>query len=344
MYDITSFYDNPQNNVYNSQKYICCYRDPNDLERNVGRPFPATPYVIDVYEEYMRAPAISDAEKLEKLKNPKTGARPQPVTAFSSNHYAEHLKEIGTAMRLFKNQKILVYDLGMDQKQRDYIQNNSTFEYRMLNFNRYPPHVKRLTTYAWKTLIWREVLIEFGALTWFDTSMSFSVNGDSYDMIVKDYIINRRSSVLMYNHETGHSNAWATNAGMWSYFPSNMTKHHVNHVMSQANGMILFNTKEFKMNIMRWALLCVLTEDCIAPMMVTGRQSNKYCPKEKDTQDFGYICHRFDQSLFSLLVHNYYYYDKTIYQIQEKRHKFLGSTARDKLKEKKYDERGIAIN
>ena len=149
----------------------------------------------------------------------------------------------------------------------------------------------------------------------------------------------------MYVHETGHTTAWATHATMWSYFPSNMTKFgpQEENVMSQANGVILYNTEDLKLNIMRWALLCVLTEDCIAPYRVNGKQTNKWCPKEQDTQDQAYICHRFDQSLFSLLTHNYYFYDKSIYQIQGQ-NKFLGCPSRDKLKQKKFDSRGVAIN
>ena len=337
MKDLTSF---DLTNEYSTMQYVCCYRNPNNLENHVGRPFPYTKYVKDVWEEYMKTPGISHEDK-KKIEVP------QPATAFSSNHFEEHKKEIGTALRLFKNMKILVYDLGMSAEQIKYVDEHPNLEYRRLKFSRYPPHVKKLTTYAWKTLIWVEVLQEFDAITWFDTSMSFSVGQETFIRTVKDYIINKKSSVLMYVHETGHSTAWATHADMWSYFPSNMTKfgpkEDPSSLMSQANGVILYNTIDFKENIMKWALLCVLTEDCIAPYRIDGKQSTKWCPKAIDTQKQPYICHRFDQSLFSLLAHNYYFYDKSIYQIQGSS-KFLGCPSRDKMKVKKYDDRGIAIN
>lgn len=119
MYDLSSF---DENNKYSTRQYICCYRDPNHFEDHVGRPFPVTDYIIDVYEQYMAAKALTHDDK-------KDIAMPQPVTAFSSNHYKEHLKEIGTAMRLFKGMQIVVYDLGMSAEQKTYIQNNSTFIY-----------------------------------------------------------------------------------------------------------------------------------------------------------------------------------------------------------------------
>lgn len=197
------------------------------------------------------------------------------------------------------------------------------------------------------------MLQEYQAITWFDTSMSFSAASETFKRVVREFIINRASSVLMYVHETGHTTAWATHATMWGYFPSNMAKFGpaVKNLMSQANGVILYNTEDFKKNVLRWALLCVLTEDCIAPMQVNGIRSNKYCPKEVDTQKLGYICHRFDQSLFSLLIHNYYFYDKSKYQIivtENGYHswiRYLGCPARDKLKDKvKFDAWGTRLN
>ena len=92
----------------------------------------------------------------------------------------------------------------MSSSQADYVKANSSFEYRQLDFTRFPDHVSILTTYAWKTLIWMEMLMEYNAITWFDTSK-------------RKYAMNKRSSMLYYVHTAGHSTSWATHANMFSY-------------------------------------------------------------------------------------------------------------------------------
>ena len=308
-FDISDFETHPPEDDF---KYICCYRDPNHPNDNIGRPFKVHKSMAKYVDNYVNAPGIEHREKHDYV----IAQKPQPVTAFSENHYSEHMEYIGSALRVFKNQKIVIYDLGMSEDQIAYVQRNDSFIYRQLDFAKFPAHVSKLTTYAWKTLIWAEMLKEYQAITWFDTSMVW-FEEKKFQTAVQKYIVNKKSSILFYGHDAGHSNAWATNARMWSYFPSNMTEHgsKTQNTMKQANGVILVNTEDFKQNVMKWAVLCVLVEDCIAPMMVNGKQVNKWCPKGKETQDQGYICHRFDQSLFSLLSHNYYYYDPSIYSL-----------------------------
>ena len=209
-----------------TENYICCYRDPNHRENNVGRPFYVDHNSIEAYHGYMRTSGITHEEKLDH-------PLPQPVTAFSSNHYKEHAKQIGTAMRVFGDIPIVVYDLGMSDEQINYVKNNKSLIYKQLDFSKYPEHVLTLTTYAWKTLIWAEMLQEYHAITWFDTSVQWSSSTDTFKKVVSNYIVNKKSSILFFVHETGHSTAWATNARMWSYFPSNMTE------MSTATGTVL---------------------------------------------------------------------------------------------------------
>ena len=70
---------------------------------------------------------------------------------------------------------------------------------------------------------------------------------------------------------------------------------------------------------MKWGLLCALTKDCMAPPSVWLKpdKTNKYCPKGKETKMNNHICHRYDQSLFSILLKNHYGYDTSIYQVQD---------------------------
>ena len=156
---------------------------------------------------------------------------PQPVTAFSSNHYSEHLKQIETALKVFGENKakdwpaipIIVYDLGMDNYQISYVKDHKMLEYRKIDYEKYPDFVQLLTTYSWKTIIWAEMLQDFPAILWFDTSMNFIVKDRVHmSKIVKKYVIGRQSSFLYFQHPAGHSISWATAADMFGYLPSDL--------------------------------------------------------------------------------------------------------------------------
>ena len=313
----------------NTVKYACCYRDVNNPVEGIGRPFPLTPKVANVLDAYMSSKTITHHEKKDHLL-------PQPVTAFSNNHYSEHMKQIESAYKIFganpsKNftaKPIIVYDLGMDPYQIEYVKNNKMLIYRTLDFSKYPEHVELLTTYSWKTIIWAEMLKEFPAIVWFDTSIHFTARDRiTVRKMIQKYVINRKTSFLYYVHPAGHSISWATNSDMFGYIPAvirNMNEAS-NVTMPQANGVMMWNTQEFKHGVMKWGLLCALTKHCIAPpgAWLAPAKLNKFCPKGRETKKQNHVCHRYDQSLFSILLRNHYQYNDLGYQIQNEE-EFLG--------------------
>lgn len=114
---------------------------------------------------------------------------------------------------------------------------------------------------------------------------------------------------------------------MFGYIPAVMNRMSAaaNASMSQANGVMMWNTIEFKNDIMKWGLLCALTKGCMAPPSVWLKPDkvNKWCPKGGETKFQHHICHRYDQSLFAVLLRNHYEYDASIYQMQEDEDDFL---------------------
>uniref|UniRef100_A0AC35G2F0 Uncharacterized protein n=1 Tax=Panagrolaimus sp. PS1159 TaxID=55785 RepID=A0AC35G2F0_9BILA len=69
------------------------------------------------------------------------------------------------------------------------------------------------------------------------------------------------------------------------------------HDMLEAN-MILIHRSETTRKIIKWAVLCAITRDCIEPP-----GSTLGCPHEDGTMPEG-ICHRQDQSLYNILLAN----------------------------------------
>ena len=195
----------------------------------------------------------------------------------------------------------MFYDLGLKTSEATEISKESRIEYRKFDFSRYPAHVKNLHNYAWKPLIIQQLLAEFDGVLWFDSSIRFKRNMTH----LKERMVRYNSGFQYYVGATGHSIVSATHPRMMKYFP--MERSGAVADMPEANSVIVLNTAEVQNNIMKWMCVCVLNEDCISP---PGSKlfCNFYFPRET----FG-GCHRYDQSLFSILVSNTYDYESVRY-------------------------------
>ena len=84
---------------------------------------------------------------------------------------------------------------------------------------------------------------------------------------------------------------------MYDYIPLDTTIERYYNMM-EAN-MMIFHKDESTREIIKWALLCGVTRDCIEPAgAVLG------CSREKENSPEG-MCHRQDQSVFNILLANY---------------------------------------
>ena len=149
----------------------------------------------------------------------------------------------------------------------------------------------------------------------------------------------RSRTTLYYIKPAGHNTAWATHPNMFSYLPSNISHFNLNKTqaeqlnppqdwaMSQSGAIIAINSFEFKHKIMKYAISCALTQDCIAPNYEMtdkrirfgsrynpyGNFDNRYCDNKYD-RVHPFVCHRFDQSLWMILVANCYNFNVSKYR------------------------------
>lgn len=243
----------------------------------------------DLVQEYNRRPVeMESVYLLSKL---------MPVTAVSSNHFNELMAHIAPAEKILPHRKIVVYDLGLNQQQINQLSSSQYIDYRKFNFSLFPEYVKNLRTYAFKPLIIAETLAEFGGVMWMDASIVL-VKKYAYDVLLKRMIM-QQSGFLFYVTPSRHSIVFATHKHMFDYLPMRGAKE-MKANMAAATGMILFNTKYVIKHVMKWVILCTLLEDCIAP-----KETQLTCNFSLPDDVFG-GCHRYDQSLFAIVVSNAY--------------------------------------
>uniref|UniRef100_A0A914DQF0 Uncharacterized protein n=1 Tax=Acrobeloides nanus TaxID=290746 RepID=A0A914DQF0_9BILA len=62
-------------------------------------------------------------------------------------------------------------------------------------------------------------------------------------------------------------------------------------------GPLLFHKTEETRQLIKWAILCASTKNCIEP-----QGANIYCPNDRETEGH---CHRQDQSVNNILLANF---------------------------------------
>ena len=297
-----------------------CYRDPNLPEKRVGRPILLDQPSFHLVQNYLKSKPLNPKHKKDLV--------PQLVTAFSANHFHEHQQIIPTAFEHYPNQKILVYDIGLSNDQIDYIkENDDKYIYAKYDFEKYPRHAKQFQNMVFKVTIWIECLLKYKACQWFDTSIAFTKNSS---VPIQKYAIEKDTDFIYYIHPAGHNIAWATHPEMFAFFPSQITKFNENpdkegRRMSMAGAVIIYDTLECREGILKWAYMCALNPDCISPssplmpakkwkgmMAVDNHYCNGTAPKQRP-----YNCHRYDQSMLSILVNNHYKYETNRFHIEK---------------------------
>ncbi|CAJ0584627.1 unnamed protein product, partial [Mesorhabditis spiculigera] len=201
----------------------------------------------------------------------------------SSNHFRESRLTL-RHFRNFYNNSIIYYDLGLDEDQREELDEVCNLQVRDFDFESYPRHVRQLTTYGFKVIIAAEMLLEHPAFWMVDTS----VHLDSPNCLSKVYeaVNNGTAPDFVMGQVVGKQMAY-TYPEMFDYLPF-PTKYHDEH---QREAVVFYHRSRQSKRILKWLLLCALTEGCIAPRnsffdWITFRAS-------------GY--HRYDQSAGTIL-------------------------------------------
>ncbi|XP_071790327.1 uncharacterized protein [Asterias amurensis] len=218
------------------------------------------------------------------------------VTAMSSNHYKEGKVMISTAQNVMPNTRIVVCDLGLIPSE---IRELSTFcnvEVRSFNFSKYPPHVKDLLNYAWKPALIKELLYEFGAVFWADSSVRFRRS----ILLLTDHLKKFHGfipEVANYDSSGQFSVVALTHPAMFDYLKVDIKtyRNDTGFTPKPRGGILYFvNSSYINEKLLQPWVDCSMVMKCIAPH---GSQ-NPHTKKMK-----GYHVHRYDQSALGILMY-----------------------------------------
>ncbi|KAE9414986.1 hypothetical protein Angca_000845 [Angiostrongylus cantonensis] len=256
--------------------------------------------------------------------NMKTDDMPKPmfVTAMSDSHYKEGLTLIANIRKLWPQQKLVVYNLGLDNRSLNELKEKCLVELRDFPFHDYPIHVSRLEEYRWKPIVIAMTAKEFGAIWYMDTSIRWKK--DRLDVVYKEIkcrknkyrmldifgsaTVDCKKPGYLLQSSSGHSVFATTNPGVYDFIPTLPERLRSKTCVNYDAGFAFVVRTSDAMSILKWYVICALEKNCMAPPGAV-----LYCNFGDDRFLQYANCHRYDQSVINLLLANSYDYNPVHY-------------------------------
>ncbi|KAH7709866.1 Protein R05A10.7 [Aphelenchoides avenae] len=214
------------------------------------------------------------------------------VTAASSDHFMEMRGALNSMWSRYPNATFVIYDIGLDADQSAEAVKWCNVEFKKFAFDKYPAHFRTGKKYAWKFGIIAEQLKANREFFWLDASGRLSC--DDLSVFPKSVRNSTAESFLIFREQSQHSIFAATHPGMYEYFPQ-VNLEFLKAQTQKESNVLFFSDSNYTRELVKWALLCALTEDCIDP---PGAQLR--CNFTDGMNVYG-GCHRYDQSLYTVL-------------------------------------------
>ncbi|KAK3607186.1 hypothetical protein CHS0354_007101 [Potamilus streckersoni] len=218
------------------------------------------------------------------------------VTAASSNHFLEVQAQIKNLHNIvypnYINLKFIFYDIGLSETEKEMVKKHCRCEYRSFPFEKFPEHVKFLNGYTFKPLIAQIVLNEYGFMLWMDASVRFLTGklDNLFQMAVKDGV-----KLILGGLGVGYR----TDPLTFKYLGEDPCLYADKNEI-EASFILLYRNHFTIETIMRPWVSCALTSGC---MYFPGSQKRISCYNQKGLG----FCHRFDQSIMSIILWRLYH-------------------------------------
>ena len=242
------------------------------------------------------------------------------VSSFSSSHLEEAKDMIASVHTHLPNTKIIVYSLGLTDKEEALLRRYCNLELRIFKFEKYPAlkystGQQNLHKYGWKPLVVQEVSEEYEVALYFDSSVRLM--GPINETILR-YLLSSPSFVAGPYLGGKCARAVRINLPIVSYTHDGMLKYLFpnksldlpalrqelalwGHLQSGV-WLMWFNSEAREKILKNW-VDCALHEECMAPKTASRSgclydRIHAYAPTGK------YIgCHRYDQSALNLILY-----------------------------------------
>lgn len=231
------------------------------------------------------------------------------LTAASSNHFLESqalLKNIHERVYPYlKNFTLIFYNLGLTAQERNLMAKYCKCQVTDFPFDKFPKFVSTLNCYSWKPVIIKAHLRKANFVFWMDASIRFHSSSKTFFTFLK--------AAQERGLQIGGSNAdspFRTLRSMYHFFGDEPCAY---LGLGQARATLGVYHREYFVDrvILEPWVACALDEDCICP----SDRSRQGCRDSKIVSRNYYqgkggivygLCHRFDQSALSLILHKLY--------------------------------------
>ena len=228
------------------------------------------------------------------------------LAATSSNHWVESLDALASVQNTMPDMKIIVMDLGMSAGQAEQLQRMRNVEVRKFPFDSFPPHVKRVDVFAWKSLSMKMTLSEYEVVFYMDTSIRLK-------RPLVDLLYPAVQKFPIKVNSNGIYDAAFTRDETYKYL--GVTRKQMSKLFQKEGGLQMYRNCSFlQQRIMSHLVDCALHEECIAPSGASAYGCNlgSYWNQVKniDTlEQLEYVgCHRFDQSVITAVLEKEFHF------------------------------------
>ncbi|KAL4225456.1 hypothetical protein ACF0H5_016146 [Mactra antiquata] len=253
---------------------------------------------------YLSTVGLQDVDSAEEYDG-----NPVIVTASASNYFSliySLIKRLKTT--LVPKLKIYVYDLGLTTKQREMLCAEGECLIRQFPFEEFPNFLKEnIPSFAWKPVIIQLMLREFGFVVWMDSAVYIP------DGNIQGGIEIARKTGIAVSHKmisnTDNNLAYETDPNTFRALGEEPCAFEKQYKFNAGLIFIRRNSFTYKY-IMRPWVSCALTKSCISADF-------RYYSRCQFADRNGY-CHRFDQSVLSIILNRLFYNDLESINIDDK--------------------------
>ncbi|XP_055861191.1 uncharacterized protein LOC106074391 [Biomphalaria glabrata] len=229
------------------------------------------------------------------------------VTAASSNHFLETqalLKNIhANVFPYLRNYSLIFYDIGLTTSERSAMQKFCRCTVLDFPFHKFPNFTSQLRCYSWKPVIIKSQLPNANVVVWADASVRF----------IKGAITAFVGSARQHGLQLGGSYSCSsirTARSMYHYFGDEPCAY---FCLGQAKATVGVYHNEYFVDraILEPWVACALSQDCMCPTDLPNTGCSKAKVIEAQLSNLNQpimygVCHRFDQSAISIIIHKLY--------------------------------------